>query len=69
MESNDLNMIKSTQEELTRSSHKLAEAMYAKASQKGTAGAGPEAGPHEAPRAKAQEDVVDADYEDVKDKK
>ncbi|MDP2969892.1 MAG: Hsp70 family protein, partial [Deltaproteobacteria bacterium] len=69
MESNDLNMIKSTQEELTRSSHKLAEAMYAKASQKGAAGAGPGAGPQEGPRPKAQEDVVDADYEDVKDKK
>jgi molecular chaperone DnaK len=69
MESNDLNMIKSAQEELTRSSHKLAEAMYAKASQKGAAGADPGAGPQEGPRPKAQEDVVDADYEDVKDKK
>ena len=65
MESNDLSAIKSAQDELTRSSHKLAEAMYAKASQKGAAGAGPQEGP----RAKAQEDVVDADYEDVKDKK
>ncbi|MDI7258956.1 MAG: molecular chaperone DnaK [Thermodesulfobacteriota bacterium] len=73
MESNDLNTIKSAQEELTRSSHKLAEAMYAKASQKGAAGAGPGADPgagaHEGPRPKAHEDVVDADYEDVKDKK
>jgi molecular chaperone DnaK len=69
MESNDLNMIKSTQEELTRSSHKLAEAMYAKASQKGSAGAGPGAEAQEGPRQKAQEDVVDADFEDVKDKK
>ena len=69
MESNDLNMIKSAQEELTRSSHKLAEAMYAKASQKGAAGAGPGAEAQEGPRQKAQEDVVDADYEDVKDKK
>ncbi len=63
--------IKSAQEDLTRSSHKLAEAMYAKASQaKGAgAGAGPgaDAGGHEGPK-KAQEDVVDADYEDVKDK-
>ncbi len=42
MESNDVSAIKSAQEELTRSSHKLAEAMYAKASQsrKGQ-GAGP----------------------------
>jgi hypothetical protein len=43
--------------------------MYSKASQKGAAGAGPGAGPHEGPRQKAPEDVVDADYEDVKDKK
>jgi molecular chaperone DnaK len=68
MELNDINAIKSAQEELTRSSHKLAEAMYAKASQ-GAKGAGPEAGAQEGPRQKAQEDVVDADFEDVKDKK
>jgi molecular chaperone DnaK len=72
MESNDLNNIKSAQEDLTRSSHKLAEAMYAKASQArgagaGGAGHGADAGPQEGPK-KAQEDVVDADYEDVKDK-
>lgn len=70
MESNDTDAIKSAQEELTRSSHKLAEAMYAKASHgaKG-AEAGPEAGAQEGPRPKAQEDVVDADFEDVKDSK
>jgi molecular chaperone DnaK len=65
MESNDPDAIKSAQEELTRSSHKLAEAMYAKASQKGAAEPGAEAGPQEGPRQKAQEDVVDADFEDV----
>jgi molecular chaperone DnaK len=65
METNDLSTIKSALEELTRSSHKLAEAMYAKASQKGAAGPGPEAGPQEGPRQKVQEDVVDADFEDV----
>ncbi len=57
METNDLSAIKSAQEELTRSSHKLAEAMYAKASQKGAAGPGAEAGSQEGPRPKAQEDV------------
>jgi molecular chaperone DnaK len=71
LESDDLNTLKSAQEDLTRSSHKLAEAMYAKASQArgASAGAGPEAGAgaQEGPK-KAQEDVVDADYEDVKDK-
>ena len=65
METNDLSAIKSAQEELTRSSHKLAEAMYAKASQKGAAGPGAEAGAQEGPRPKSQEDVVDADFEDV----
>ena len=43
--------------------------MYAKASQAGKAeGAGPGAGPQEGPRPRAQEDVVDADFEDVKKK-
>jgi molecular chaperone DnaK len=70
METNDASTIKSAEEELTRSSHKLAEAMYAKASQKGAAGPGAEAGagPQEGPRPKAQEDVVDADFEDVSKK-
>jgi molecular chaperone DnaK len=71
MESNDTSSIKSAQEELTRSSHKLAEAMYAKASQASGAGAGAGpgagAGAQEGPK-KSREDVVDADYEDVKDK-
>jgi molecular chaperone DnaK len=68
METNDLSTLKSAEEELTRSSHKLAEAMYAKASQKGAAGPGPESGSQEGPRQKAQEDVVDADFEDVSKK-
>jgi molecular chaperone DnaK len=69
LESNDASAIKSAQEDLTRSSHKLAEAMYAKASQArgAEAGPGPGAGTQEGPR-KPQEDVVDADFEDVKDK-
>jgi molecular chaperone DnaK len=67
IESNDVGAIKSAQEDLTRSSHKLAEAMYAKASKgAGAAGPGAEAGTQEGPRQKAQEDVVDADFEDVK---
>jgi molecular chaperone DnaK len=65
MESNDLTALKSAEEDLTRSSHKLAEAMYSKASQKGAAGPGAEAGAQTGPRPKAQEDVVDADFEDV----
>jgi len=68
MESDDLTAIKSAEEELTKTSHKLAEAMYSKASQAGKgagAGAGPEAGAQEEPRRGPQEDVVDADFEDV----
>jgi molecular chaperone DnaK len=71
MESNDASTIKSAQEELTRSSHKLAEAMYAKASQRGKTGGtgpGPEAGAQEGPQKGPQEDVVDADFEDVNKK-
>jgi molecular chaperone DnaK len=68
MESDDLSAIKSAEEELTRTSHKLAEAMYSKASQAGKGagpGPGPEAGAQEGPRRGPQEDVVDADFEDV----
>src|SRR5512136_2277865 len=70
MESNDAGTLKSAQEDLTRTSHKLAEAMYAKASQAGKAGAGAGPGPgaeayQEQPKQKGQEDVVDADFEDV----
>jgi molecular chaperone DnaK len=65
LESNDPSTIQSAAEELTRSSHKLAEAMYSKASQKGAGGPGAEAGPQEGPRPKSKEDVVDADFEDV----
>jgi molecular chaperone DnaK len=76
MESNDTEAIKSAQEELTRTSHKLAEAMYAKASQgaKGAggaeaAGAGfQDAGAQQGGKRPGQEDVVDADFEDVKGK-
>ena len=44
METNDPDTIKSAQEELTRTSHKLAEAMYAKASQGAKGAGGAEAG-------------------------
>ena len=73
VEGDDINAIKSAQEELTNASHKLAEAMYAKASasQAGAgagAGAGAQGGPSgQQPGAgKKDEDVVDADFEDVK---
>jgi molecular chaperone DnaK len=67
VEGDDLNAIKSAQEELTTASHKLAEAMYAKTSQAEAGpqpGAGPGAGGPEP--GKKDEDVVDADFEEVK---
>ncbi|HON24206.1 MAG TPA: Hsp70 family protein, partial [Syntrophales bacterium] len=73
IEGDDIDAIKRAQEELTTASHKLAEAMYAK-----TAGqqAGPGAGAGGAGAAgagagaqaggKKEDDVVDADFEEVK---
>jgi molecular chaperone DnaK len=74
IEGDDLEAIKTAQEELTNASHKLAEAMYAKtAQQQPGAGAGPQPGAEAGPGAgeqagggKKDDDVVDADFEDVK---
>ncbi len=69
MEGNDAAAIRNAQEELTQASHKLAEAMYAKtAEQQGAgAGAGTGAGPEaQAGAGKKDDDVVDADFEEVK---
>jgi molecular chaperone DnaK len=65
MEADDTEEIKKLTDELTQASHKLAEAMYAQASQQqaqpeGTTGAESAAG------AEKDEDVVDADFEEVK---
>ncbi len=68
IEGDDVDAIKRAQDDLTTASHKLAEAMYSKtASQQ--AGAGPQAGPGAGAQAgggKKDEDVVDADFEEVK---
>ena len=69
IEGDDLEAIKKTQEELTNASHKLAEAMYAKTAgqQQAGPGAGPQTGAGEqAGGGKKDDDVVDADFEDVK---
>ncbi len=66
MEGDDIDAIKSAQEEATQASHKLAEAMYAKATAKEQAAAG--GASEEAAQggsAKADDDVVDADFEEV----
>ncbi len=65
MEGDDTEEIKKLTDELTQASHKLAEAMYAQASQQqaqpeGTTGA------ESADGAEKDEDVVDADFEEVK---
>jgi molecular chaperone DnaK len=72
-ESQDAATLRSAAEELTRSSHKLAEAVYAKAS-KQQAGGGPQQGPGDGGQqqggdggAKKKDDVVDADFEEVKE--
>ena len=70
MEGDDVEAIKAAQEELTQASHKLAEAMYARVAKEqqaagadgdGQAGA---AGGNSKPQDK--ENVVDADFEEVK---
>ena len=69
LEGDDIDAIKQAQDELMNVSHKLAEAMYAKTAggqggPQAGGGAG-QAGPEQA-AGKKDEDVVDADFEDVK---
>jgi len=73
MEGEDPEEIKRLSEELTQASHKLAEAMYQQASaeggpQPGAEGAGP-GDPGQAAGSAPDDDVVDADFEEVKDEK
>ena len=69
LEGDDLDTIKKAQEELMNVSHKLAEAMYAKtaggAGGPGAAGGASAAGA-DASSGKKDDDVVDADFEEVK---
>ncbi len=73
MEGDDEAEIKKLSDELTQSSHKLAEAMYQQASQAQTgeqqAGAGAESAQQAGVSSSTDEDVVDADFEEVKDEK
>ncbi|MCP3951186.1 MAG: molecular chaperone DnaK [Desulfobacterales bacterium] len=73
MEGDDPDEIKRLSEELTQASHKLAEALYQQASaesgpEPGAEGAGPE-DPGQAAGGAPDDDVVDADFEEVKDEK
>ncbi|MFQ5849059.1 MAG: molecular chaperone DnaK [Candidatus Binatia bacterium] len=75
LESQDAQTIRSAADELSRSSHKLAEAMYAKASQQQQQqqssqqqeSQATEESPATDGGEKKKEDVVDADFEEVKD--
>jgi len=69
METSDAGEIKRLSDELTQTSHKLAEKMYSQASQQGPGagpGAGAQAGAGPSAGKKADDDVVDADFEEVK---
>ncbi len=78
LEGDDIDAIKNATEKLTQASHKLAELMYAQASQQGGAEGGPQGGAAGGPGAGAaggaagsagggdDDDVVDADFEEVK---
>jgi molecular chaperone DnaK len=71
LEGDDIEAIKKAQDELTTVSHKLAEAMYAKTAggQGGPGadgGAQQQAGDQQQASGKKNDDVVDADFEDVK---
>ena len=66
IEGEDIEEIKRISDELTQSSHKLAEAMYQQASQGAQQAEGAESEAKPEPSA-PDEDVVDADFEEVKD--
>ena len=70
MEGDNTDEIKRLSEELTQASHKLAEAIYQQASQAGAQQAGDgSSGASQSRPAGDDDDVVDADYEEVKDDK
>jgi len=68
IEGEDLQAIQAAQEELTNASHKLAEAMYAKTAQQqgGAEAQGSAGGGTQESAGRKDDDVVDADFEDVK---
>ena len=68
LESNDKRQMDQARERLTQASHKLAEQMYQAAQPQGAAGAGPRPSSGNG-QAKKDEGVVDAEYEDVDERK
>src|SRR5499425_2847608 len=69
LKGDDLDRIKRAQEELTRASHKLAEAMYREAQTQAKPGAGPSGADGEAGQGGAKGDVIDAEFKDLGEKK
>jgi molecular chaperone DnaK len=71
MSENDADKLNAATDKLTTASHKLAEAMYKATSQPGQPGAGPTPGADGAgpQQEKKKDDVVDAEFVDVDDKK
>ena len=67
LEGDDAEAMRAAAEELNQASHKLAEAMYAKASQQQAQQQDPTQQPPGAGEAKPDDNVVDADFEEVKD--
>jgi molecular chaperone DnaK len=67
MTSNDADVLNAATDKLTAASHKLAEAMYKASSQ--TPPSDGHGGAHEPPKDKPKDDVVDAEFVDVDDKK
>jgi len=66
MEGTDIQLIQRATEELQSASHRLAEAMYAKASQQAQAGGGGTSSSGRPQSHRGRDDVVDADFEEVK---
>ncbi|HWO40236.1 MAG TPA: molecular chaperone DnaK [Candidatus Eisenbacteria bacterium] len=67
LEGQDAEAMRKAAEELSQSSHKLAEAMYAKASQQQSRAAGDAQGDANKGEQKKKDDVVDADFQEVKE--
>jgi molecular chaperone DnaK len=65
----DIERMKRAQEGLSRAAHKLAEIMYREAQSQGQPGAGAQSGPTQGPSGPKEGEVVDADFEDLGDKK
>ncbi|MDR1489647.1 MAG: molecular chaperone DnaK [Desulfovibrio sp.] len=66
MEGDSVEAIKTAMDQLSTSSHKLAEQLYAQKSEGGSAAGAEEAGTQSGQGRKADEDVVDADFTEVK---